>query len=409
MPIASSRWAATTRRARPCRSGSARSSSRVSGHALSSSSAPTLSESGSRGRAPSRPSSASGRCRSGSRRTERRRPSSPADRTARARAHRAFRGRHSARRAWRPGRRSGKVPEPLPAETLRVGYVLKRYPALLGDVHRQRDPGARAGRPRSRDLCPGPPGRGGDCRARPRRARSGHLPGPARGRSAHLGQRTLTAHELWLALRRPQSLRPQVWARLADARPERARHVYQALLLAREAMARGVSHLHAHFATAATAVARLAARLRRSALQLHLPRQGHLPRERPARRNCTQAAGRRGAGDGERLQPRLSAAAPGSGARSPERVYNGLDSREFSYRSPANTRRGSSRSAGWSRRRASPISSRPARSSPARAGLRVPDRRRRRARGRAARAHRRPRPRGPRGAARGAAAPRDAG
>jgi colanic acid/amylovoran biosynthesis glycosyltransferase len=50
------------------------------------------------------------------------------------------------------------------------------------------------------------------------------------------------------------------WATLEAARGEDLRDVYQALLLAKEARSRGITHLHAHFATVAATVARLAGR-----------------------------------------------------------------------------------------------------------------------------------------------------
>ncbi len=52
-----------------------------------------------------------------------------------------------------------------------------------------------------------------------------------------------------------------MWQVLGDAGAEDARTVYQAIIVGQLAVERGISHLHAHFATSATSVARLAARL----------------------------------------------------------------------------------------------------------------------------------------------------
>ena len=70
----------------------------------------------------------------------------------------------------------------------------------------------------------------------------------------------LTVDDLWTQLGEASVELPGFAGALADARGEDLRDVHQAVVLAREARARGVTHLHAHFATAATTVARLAAR-----------------------------------------------------------------------------------------------------------------------------------------------------
>jgi colanic acid/amylovoran biosynthesis glycosyltransferase len=65
----------------------------------------------------------------------------------------------------------------------------------------------------------------------------------------------------WAALEEASRDLPDLWSRLAAARGEAGRDVYQAVLLAREVRRRGIDHLHAHFGTVATSVARLAAHL----------------------------------------------------------------------------------------------------------------------------------------------------
>jgi glycosyltransferase involved in cell wall biosynthesis len=67
--------------------------------------------------------------------------------------------------------------------------------------------------------------------------------------------------EFWQAITAAAEVLPGFWQRLATAEGEAARDVYQAALLAREVRARGIEHLHAHFATSATSVARMAAEL----------------------------------------------------------------------------------------------------------------------------------------------------
>ncbi len=69
------------------------------------------------------------------------------------------------------------------------------------------------------------------------------------------------AYQFWQALEEASLVLPGFWAELEAARSVDSREVYQAVLLAREARTRHITHLHAHFGTSATTVARLAARL----------------------------------------------------------------------------------------------------------------------------------------------------
>ena len=70
----------------------------------------------------------------------------------------------------------------------------------------------------------------------------------------------LKAADLWAAIREAAEVMPDLWEAMPAAQAEDLRDVYQALLLARAAQQRGIKHLHAHFATSAATVARLAAR-----------------------------------------------------------------------------------------------------------------------------------------------------
>ncbi|HEY2943678.1 MAG TPA: glycosyltransferase [Vicinamibacteria bacterium] len=67
--------------------------------------------------------------------------------------------------------------------------------------------------------------------------------------------------DFWAALQEAGRLLPGAWPALGSARGTPAGEVHQALLLALEVRRRGIEHLHAHFATVAAGVARLAARL----------------------------------------------------------------------------------------------------------------------------------------------------
>ncbi len=67
--------------------------------------------------------------------------------------------------------------------------------------------------------------------------------------------------DFWAALRQSSASLPRLWEVLHEIGGEDARTVYQAIAVAQLVVERHISHLHAHFATSATSVARLAARL----------------------------------------------------------------------------------------------------------------------------------------------------
>jgi len=66
------------------------------------------------------------------------------------------------------------------------------------------------------------------------------------------------ASYFWAELQEASKVIPDFWSKLAFASGEQASTVYQAAWLAREVKLKGITHLHAHFGTVATSVARLA-------------------------------------------------------------------------------------------------------------------------------------------------------
>src|SRR5262249_34546022 len=76
-----------------------------------------------------------------------------------------------------------------------------------------------------------------------------------------LAAATLTASHFWKSVAAAGTDLPDIWARLSEVPEEEARTVYQALALAREVRRKQIDHLHAPFASEATTVARLAAKL----------------------------------------------------------------------------------------------------------------------------------------------------
>lgn len=67
----------------------------------------------------------------------------------------------------------------------------------------------------------------------------------------------------WTLLREAEDILPGLWSALETVRDEDVRAIYQAVLLAYQVRLKGIGHLHAHFATVATTVARLAAHFSR--------------------------------------------------------------------------------------------------------------------------------------------------
>lgn len=89
-----------------------------------------------------------------------------------------------------------------------------------------------------------------------------YLRKPAQGRT-NPSVTTLTPNSatyFWAELQEAAKVFPSLWSQLSYAAEERSSVVYQAAWLAQEVHLRGITHLHAHFGSVATSVARLAAR-----------------------------------------------------------------------------------------------------------------------------------------------------
>jgi colanic acid/amylovoran biosynthesis glycosyltransferase len=134
-------------------------------------------------------------------------------------------------------------------ESGRVGYVVKRYPRysetfIVSEILAHEAAGLSI---EIFSLRPATDGHFQDTIARVR--------APVR----YLPYSGLKAADFWASVEEASDLLPELWPALGTVRHENVHDVYQALLLAREARLRGVRHLHAHFASVATRVARLAA------------------------------------------------------------------------------------------------------------------------------------------------------
>lgn len=151
----------------------------------------------------------------------------------------------------------------------------------------------------------------------------------------YLPGESLKSAELWAALQSASAAFPGLWPALEAARGEAVRDVYQAMHLALAARERGVTHLHAHFATSAATVARLAARFAglEYTCTMHAKDLYHESVE-PAdlRRKLRDAAAVVTVSDYNVafLRERFGAA-----ANRVRRIYNGLALGEFPYAEPA--------------------------------------------------------------------------
>lgn len=79
-----------------------------------------------------------------------------------------------------------------------------------------------------------------------------------RSRVTYLFAYDLTGIALWTQFNDASSILPNFWQKLEVAQAEEVNHVYRAVQLACIVRQQGFTHLHAHFATSATIVARLA-------------------------------------------------------------------------------------------------------------------------------------------------------
>lgn len=145
----------------------------------------------------------------------------------------------------------------------------------------------------------------------------------------------IKAADLWNAISAAAETLPGLWKRLDIAADADARDVYQAVLLAQQVQARGISHLHAHFATVATTVSHLAAHFAGISYSFtaHAKDLYHESVD-PAdlRRKLRAAAAVVTVSDYNVHYLRTLFGADAANVR---RVYNGLDLERFRYTAPA--------------------------------------------------------------------------
>lgn len=138
----------------------------------------------------------------------------------------------------------------------------------------------------------------------------------------------------WDTLQKASQVLPNFWTALEVARGEEVRDVYQAIILAQEVRAKGICHLHAHFGTQATTIARLAARFAGvpytfTAHAKDIFHQSVQPKD--LRRKLSDASATVTVSDYNLAYLRSHY---GSAAERVQRIYNGLDLERFPYQPP---------------------------------------------------------------------------
>jgi colanic acid/amylovoran biosynthesis glycosyltransferase len=140
--------------------------------------------------------------------------------------------------------------------------------------------------------------------------------------------------DFWTFLKESQTVLPGLWEALEAENATDVSVLYQAILLARQVRLKGIAHLHAHFATVATSVARLAALFSgvTYSFTAHAKDIYH-ESVQPDELHCKLRDARAIITVSEYNLAYLRQTY-GSAAANVQRIYNGLDLARFAYQSP---------------------------------------------------------------------------
>jgi len=211
------------------------------------------------------------------------------------------------------------------AEPLRVGYVVKRYPRfsetfIVNEILAHE----RAGMPLHIFAV--------------RRVNEPHFQSilaQVRSPVTYIPDSAPKTDVFWATLRQGKAALPSLWSALGTMNVADAANLHQAILLALEVRKHGIEHLHAHFGTIATTIARLAAGLAGISYSFtaHAKDIFHAEVDRDAlREKLRDAAAVITVSDFNRAWLCEQYGAAAAGVR---RIYNGLDLAAFEYRPPA--------------------------------------------------------------------------
>jgi glycosyltransferase involved in cell wall biosynthesis len=224
----------------------------------------------------------------------------------------------------------------LSTEALRVGYVVKRYPRfsetfIVREILAHEEAGLEV---EIYALRPPNDGHFQDLIARVR-GRVNYLYVPAEGQFPEpVAGANLLASHFWRALWQAKEEVPCLWSALGEFRLEQARMLYQAVQLAREVHCKQIHHLHAPFASEATTVASLGARLAGISYSFTARAKDifhETVQQEDFRSKLRDAAGVITISDFHLQYLRETY---GPLAAEVQRIYNGLDLEEFPYLSP---------------------------------------------------------------------------
>lgn len=212
-----------------------------------------------------------------------------------------------------------------PAEPLRVGYVVKRYPRysetfIVNEILQHEAAGLAI------DIFA----------LRPvRETHFQDVLAAVRAPVSYVPEKAAKTADFWALLIAARSRLPDFWRTLDALGDAQVDDLAQAIELALQARARGITHLHAHFGTVAATVTRLAARLAglRYSLTLHAKDIYHASVD-PAlmRDKLRDAAGVVTVSD---YNARYLTETYGEAASGVRRIYNGLDLSRFEYAPPS--------------------------------------------------------------------------
>jgi colanic acid/amylovoran biosynthesis glycosyltransferase len=213
---------------------------------------------------------------------------------------------------------------PSERKSVKVGYVVKRYPRysetfIVNEILAHEAAGMEV---EIFSLLPPEDGHFQDAISR------------VRAPVTYLQAKGLKTPAFWSTLDEAGEILPYLWDSLEEARGEDVRYVYQAVVLAREARLRSITHLHAHFATASTTVARLAARFAGIpyTMTAHAKDIFHESvRPEDLRRKLRDAAATVTVSDYNAQYLHDSYGLAAEGVR---RIYNGLELERFPYEEP---------------------------------------------------------------------------
>ncbi|HSM27085.1 MAG TPA: glycosyltransferase family 4 protein, partial [Thioalkalivibrio sp.] len=151
----------------------------------------------------------------------------------------------------------------------------------------------------------------------------------------YVPEKTEKTSDFWALLNAARQQLPGFWRTLDELGDVQVNDLAQAIELALQARARGITHLHAHFGTVAATVTRLAARLAglRYTLTVHAKDIYHASVDPALMRDKLRDAF--GVVTVSDYNARYLAETYGAAASAVRRIYNGLDLSRFEYASPS--------------------------------------------------------------------------